>query len=164
MEKLIKEFSFTKTVWSNKSGHFDDTFRLIEDEIIDDREVPACRMHEDKVAAIDWYFNLIRFGHVNFLDSNAGAPDRLMDEFIKSHTNLYKGEIESRGISGVVKDRMAAMNVREVYKKRVSRHGDHWTMASKFCCQAIRVYLQANRTTRGIVPPGIHSMGRIPGT
>ena len=164
VERLIKEFSFTKTVWSNRSGRFQDTFKLVEDEIIDEREEPVCRIFEDKVAAIDWYFNLIRFGHVRFLDSNAGAPDKLMDQFLKSHTNLYKGEIEQSSVAGAVRNTMAALNIKEIYKKRVARIGDHWTMASKFCCQATRVFVQANRAHQSIFAPSVKGMGRIPGT
>lgn len=162
VEKLIKEFSFGKKVWSDKSGYFQDTFKFIEEEEVAGEMVPVCQIFEDKVAAIDWYFNMIRFGYVLFLDSSTDAPDRLMGQFIKSHTNLYKGEAEIKGRQS--KSRLAAQNIREIYKKREPKIIDHWVSAGKFCAMATRIYVQANRSLRGIMPPTIHGMGKIPGT
>lgn len=164
VEKLIKEFSFTKSVWSDKSGYFQDTFKFIEEEIVDNEIIPVCRILEDKVAAIDRYFSMIRFGNIAFLDTQADAPDRLMDTFFKSHMNLYKGEVETGKGGPGVKDSMAARNIREIYKKRIPKLGDHWVSSSKFCSQGVRIYIEANRTVRGVMPPSIHGMSRIPGT
>jgi len=161
VEKLIREFGMSKRVWADKSGMYADTFKIVEEEIVDEEVVPICRVYEDKVAAIDLYFNMIRFRNISFLDKNSDVPDAIMTEFISSHTNLYKGEIETKDSKG---GKIAALNTKEVYKKRVHRIKDHWTMASKFAAQATRICVLANRIISGIYKPTIKGMGRIPGT
>ena len=166
VEKLIREFGTSKTVWGNKSGAaINDTFRIKEEDMVDNEIVPTCRVFEDKVAAIDFYFNMIRFKNVQFIaDSEVKSP-KLMRDFVSAHTNLYKGEVSQIGRSGMVaRETLAAINITEIYKKRQARVNDHWAMASKFCAQATRVAVMANRTVRGVVAPAIHSMNRIPGT
>jgi len=161
VEKVIKEFGLSKRVWADKSGAYAETFKLVEEEIIDEQVVPVCRLYEDKVAAIDYYFNLIRFKQVSFLEKDGNIPDRIITEFITSHTNLYKGEVETKDSRS---GKIAALNLKEVYKKRVHRIKDHWTMAGKFASQATRVSALANRTISGIVKPALKGMNRIPGT
>jgi hypothetical protein len=161
VEQLIAEFGFTKTVWGNKSGTPQDTFKIVEEEIVDDEVVPVCKVYEHKIAAIDWYFNMIRFGNVSFLTDLEYTQDRLMKDFIKSHLNLYKSEIEVK--KGGFAEKTAAQNVKEVYKKKVASVGDHWVMSSKFAAQATRILVLANRGIGKIVPPSIQTMGRIPG-
>ena len=163
VEKLKTEFSFGKKVWSCKSGAYNETFKFTEEETDNDGELQAvCRIFEDKVAAIDWHFNKIRFGEILFPGDDCQKGEKLRKNFIESHTNLYKGEVESR--SSLFTEKLAAMNIREVYKKRVARFGDHWCMSAKFATQAVRIYYLASRTMSGIAPPAIRGMGRIPGT
>ena len=164
VEKMIKEFSFGKRVWSCKSGAFQETFKFVEEDTDNDGELKiVCKIFEDKVAAIDWYFNKIRFGEILFPGEDCAAAERPLKDFIPSHTNLYKGEITSSRGSGGVMEKLAAMNIREVYKKRVSRVQDHWAMTGKFAAQAIRIFHNANRSMTGIAPPAIKGMRRIPG-
>jgi len=166
VEKLIHEFRLGMRVWSDRSGALQDTFKFDEVEIDEQNGVftPVCRIHEDKVGAIDYYFNKIRMSDIVFLNQSeqAGANQTQLKEFTSAHINLYKGEIEP-GHGSVSKERLASENVREAYKKRVPRIHDHWAMASKFCCQATRIVVQARRVISGIVPPQIHGMKKIPG-
>ena len=164
VEKLINEFRFGMRVWSDRSGASQDTFKFVEQEV-DERNgvfTPVCKIFEDKVAAIDYYFNKIRMSELVFLSpQNYGGSERDHRDFIAAHTNLYKGEIVMA--SKAATEKMAAMNVREVYKKRVSRIHDHWVMASKFCCQAVRIGVQAKRMLTGMAAPEILGMKKIPG-
>ena len=166
VEKMIKEFSFGKRVWACKSGAFQETFKFIEEDADQEGDIrPVCKIFEDKVAAIDWYFNKIRFGELLFPSDDCPEAEKPLKAFISSHTNLYKGEITSGRGSGGVMEKLAAMNIREVYKKRVSRVQDHWAMTGKFAIQAVRIFYQANRSMTGVAPPAIVGMKkRIPGT
>ena len=132
----------------------------MENEIVQDKEVPACRIIEDKVAAIDWYFNKIRFGDILFLESDKYPVRGQWQTFMNSHVNLYKGEITAR--SGVG-EKLAAQNINEVYKMRQKKIKDHWTMAGKFCSQAIRLLNKVNFSQKHIAPPMIKGMKRLPG-
>jgi hypothetical protein len=165
VEKLIDEFAFSKKVWSNKSGGAvtQDTFTWVESELQSGKEKAVCKMYENKVAAIDYYFNKIRFGDILFLETHKYPSRSLWQEYQMAHTNLYKGEIAGKARSGVVAEKLASQNIREVYKKRVKNVHDHWVMATKFCVQGIRI-LRKVSGIRHLAPPAIHSMGRIPGT
>ncbi len=163
VEKLISEFSFTKKVWGNKSGSFIDSFTYKEEEVVDNKIVPICKMNEDKVAAIDYYFNKIRFGDLMFLEKDKYPERGRWQQFQDSHTNLYKGEV-SKKISMNIKEALAAQNIREVYKKRVNRINDHWVMAGKFCIQGIRLLPKLKHGRRGLAPPMVKAMGKIAGT
>ena len=161
VEKLIEEFSFEKKIWGDKSGAFQETFKYVEEQPMEDGSVkPVCKIYEDKVAAIDWYFNKIRFGDLLFIEGLLGNPAKYMEDFKKSHMNLYKGEVVARAGVG---EKLAAQNVKETYKKKIKRIGDHWVMASKFCAQATRVLVKANRKISGIIPPAIKGFGRMKG-
>ena len=166
VEKLIHEFRFGMRVWSDRSGASQETFRFVEQEIDEQNQVftPVCKIFEDKVGAIDYYFNKIRMSEVVFLieSQKKAGSERIDRDFTLSHTNLYKGEIEP-GKGSVSKEKLASENAKEVYKKRVTRIGDHWVMASKFCCQATRIMVQAKRMPHGMAPPEIRGMGKIPG-
>jgi len=162
VEKLIKEFSFNETVWSDKSGKYQESFVMKEEETDGRKTIPVCQIFEDKVSAIDWYFNKIRFGDVRFLESQA-MSEKLLTEFISSHTNLYKGEVGTKSRSEEF-NKYAAENIGEVYKKRVSSIIDHWVMASKFCAQATRIAIMAKRSRKSVFAPTIKGMDRIPGT
>jgi hypothetical protein len=167
VEKLIEEFAFSKKVWGNKSSGTmtQDTFTWIETEIEDGKEKPVCKMHENKVAAIDYYFNKIRFGDILFLEQDKYPSRRLWREYQTAHTNLYKGEVFGNVRKGtIMAEKLAAQNIREVYKKRVNNIHDHWVMATKFCVQGIRILRKISGTNKHIAPPAIHSLGRIPGT
>ena len=162
VEKLIKEFSLYKKFWADKSGNFQDTFKFIEEEMRDGEPHVVCRIYEDKVAMIDNYFNRIRFGDLLFPDEEYKQGYRLRKQFIESHTNMYKGEVtESEKLA---RQRLAASNLKEVYKKRQAGIVDHWAMSGKFASVAIKISFQANRTMSGIAPPSIRGMSRIPGT
>ncbi len=161
VEKLIEEFSFEKKLWGDKSGSFQETFKYVEEQVMEDETIkPICKIYEDKVAAIDWYFNKIRFGDLLFIEGLTGMAFKYVDDFKKSHMNLYKGQVEAR--SGVG-DKLAAQNIREVYKKKIKKTNDHWVMASKFCAQATRVMVKVNRNISGIIPPAIRGFGKIDG-
>lgn len=160
VEKLVQEFSFSKQVWSCRSGRYADTFSWVENEKVQDKEVPVCRIIEDKVAAIDWYFNKIRFGDVLFLEPDKYPVRGQWQAFMNSHTNLYKGEITAR--SGVG-EKLAAQNINEVYKMRQKKTKDHWTMAGKFCSQAIRLLNKVKFSQKHIAPPTIRGMKQLPG-
>jgi len=163
VEKLIEEFSFGKKVWADKSGSFHETFKIDEEQMVDGEIKPICRIYEDKVAAIDWHFNKIRFGDLLFPGEDCQQGVKLRKDFIKSHTNMYKGEITVT--ERQQRERLAATNIREVYKRRQPGVHDHWAMSAKFAIQAIRVYFNANRMMSGIVMPSIRGMKkRIPGT
>ena len=166
VEKLIDEFAFSKKVWANKSGGTagGESFTWSETELQDGKEKTVCRMYENKVAAIDYYFNKIRFGDILFLEKDKHPSNRLWIEYQTAHTNLYKGEVSGKVSKGTIMDKVAAQNIREVYKKRVSNIHDHWVMASKFCAQGIRVLGKLSGSNKHIAPPAIYSMGRIPGT
>jgi len=158
VEKLIIEFAFSKQVWSCRSGRYNDSFTWVENEIIQEKEIPVCRIQEDKVAAIDWYFNKIRFGDMMFLE-----PEKYMGKwqsFMDSHTNLYKGEVHARAGVG---EKLAAQNINEVYKMRQNKIKDHWTMAGKFCAQGIRLITKIKLNKKHIAPPMIRGFKRIQG-
>jgi len=166
VEKLIEEFAFGRRIWADQSGTYQDSFKMIEEEDKDGLIRPICRIYEDKVSVIDWYFNKIRFGELAYPAEDCKDAIALRRNFIASHTNMYKGEVQrGKGRGAAVKERLAAMNLLEVYKKRQARVHDHWAMSGKFACVAIRVYFQASRSMTGVAPPAIHGMkGRIPGT
>jgi len=166
VEKLIKQFAFSRQVWSNKSGRQQDSFTWTETEIVDNKEKVVCRMHEDKVAAIDYYFNKIRFGDILFLEKGKYPNPNMQRQFVQAHMNLYKGETTTAlsKTAGVVQKRVAALNIQESYKKRVAGIHDHWVMAGKFGAQGIRMINKIKFTNRHIAPPQIHTMDRIPGT
>lgn len=161
VEKLIDEFAFSKKVWANKSGATtQDTFTWVETELEAGREKVVCKMYENKVAAIDFYFNKIRFGDILFLEKEKYPSRNMWQKYQTAHTNLYKGEIKAKGEFG---EKLAAQNIREVYKKRVNNIDDHWVMATKFCVQGIRILNKLSGTNKHIAPPMIHGMGKIPG-
>lgn len=160
VEKLINQFSFSKQVWSCRSGKYNDSFSWVETETKDDKEIVVCQLMEDKVAAIDSYFNKIRFGDITFLDPNKYPVSGQWQEFMNSHINLYKGEVTARAGVG---DKLAAQNITEVYKMRQNKVKDHWTMAGKFCAQGIRLLTKINLTKKHIAPPSIRGIKRIPG-
>ena len=162
VDKIIAEFGFSKQVWCCKSsGNVRESFAWEETRIINNNEVPVCRITENKVASIDYYFNKIRFGDIQFLEPEKYPGRNLWQQFQDSHTNLYKGEVGGRaGVS----DKLAAMNVTEIYKMRQNKIKDHWVMAGKFGCHAIRLLNHINLSQRHLAPPMIHTMGRIPGT
>lgn len=164
VKKLIEEFSFGKKIWSNKSGSYDEMLKIIEDEKNNEGdEVPVCRTVEDKVSMIDNYFNRIRFGDTLYPDEDCVEGSHLRKNFIESHTNLYKGEITETERQQRL--RLAATNIKEVYKRRQSGIGDHWAMAGKFASVAIKVAFNANRSMVSVAPPSIRAMKqRIPGT
>jgi len=161
VEKLIDEFSFSKKVWANKSGAtIQDTFTWSETEMEAGKEKTVCKMYENKVAAIDYHFNKIRFGDLLFLEKNKYPSRQLWLQFLTAHTNLYKGEIKVKGGFG---EKLAAQNIREVYKKRVNNIHDHWVMATKFCVQGVRILNKIKGCNKHIAPPKIYSMNRIDG-
>ena len=160
VEKLINEFSFAKRVWSCRSGRYNDSFVWTECETIQNKEIPVCRIIEDKVGAIDWYFNKIRFGDIMFLDPSKYPVRGQWQEFMNSHTNLYKGEVNIRGGLG---EKLAAKNITEVYKVRQNKIKDHWAMSGKFCSQGIRILNKVNLMRKHVAPPMIRGMGKIPG-
>lgn len=167
VEKLIYEFRFGMRVWSDRSGASQETFRFVEQEIDERNQIftPVCRIFEDKVAAIDYYFNKIRTSDLVFItvpEFNDGTTEKNRRDFMDAHVNLYKGEVATNATAGF-REKLASMNIKEVYKKRVARTHDHWVMASKFCCQATRVAVQAKRIAGGIVAPEIRGMGKVPG-
>ena len=166
VEKLIGQFAFSKKVWANKSGGTagGESFTWIETEIQDGKEKSVCKMYENKIAAIDYYFNKIRFGDMLFLEKDKYPSNRLWTEYLTAHTNLYKGEVSGKVSKGTIMEKVAAQNAREVYKKRVNNIHDHWVMASKFCAQGIRVLRKLTGTNKHIAPPTIQTFGRIPGT
>ena len=166
VEKLIDEFAFSKKVWANKSGGTTsgESFTWSDKEIKDGKEKTVCRMYEEKVAAIDFYFNKIRFGDMLFLDKDKYPSRPLWRQYQDAHTNLYKGEVIGKATKGTLMNKVASQNVREAYKKRVNNIHDHWVMASKFCAQGIRVLGKLSGNNKHLVPPKIESFGRIPGT
>ena len=85
----------------------------------------------------------------------------LWRNFRDSHTNLYKGEVVGRTAGA---EKLAAVNVQEVYKMRQNKIKDHWVMAGKFCSHAIRLLNHVNLSQRHLAPPRIHTMDRIKGT
>ena len=152
----------SKQVWCCKSSAMvKESFAWEETKIVNDKDVPVCRVTENKVAAIDYYFNKIRFGDILFLEPEKYPGRGLWQRYQDSHTNLYKGEVT--GKSGVA-DKLAAMNVTEIYKMRQNKIKDHWVMAGKFGCNAIRLLNQVNLSQRHLAPPRIKGIGRIPGT
>jgi len=162
VEKLIDEFAFSKKVWANKSGAtFQDTFTWVETELENGKGKVVCKMYENKVAAIDYYFNKIRFGDMLFLEKEKYPSRNFWQQFQVAHTNLYKGEIKMK--SAAYAEKLASQNIREVYKKRVNSIEDHWVMANKFCVQGIRILNKISNVNKHIAPPMIHGMGRIPG-
>ena len=162
VDKLINEFAFSKQVWACKSSSVSkESFVWEETKNVNEKEVPVCRITENKVAAIDYYFNKIRFGEILFLEPEKYPGRGLWQKFLNSHTNLYKGEVNTRTGVG---EKLAAMNVTEVYKIRQNKIKDHWVMAGKFCANAIRLLNQVNLNQRHLAPPRIRGMGRIPGT
>ena len=165
VEKLIDEFAFSKKVWANKSGGIsNETFTWVETEIQGGKEKPVCKMYENKIAAIDYYFNKIRFGDMLFLEKDKYPSNKLWREYRTAHTNLYKGEIDGKVRKGSIMEKVASQNVREVYKKRVNNIHDHWVMATKFCVQGIRILGKIKGRNKHLAPPVIHSLGHIPGT
>ena len=163
VNKIKEEFGLTKKVWSNKSGTYQEGFKIIETEEKDGQTIPICKVIEDKVSAIDWYYNLIRFGNITFLENNE-MPTTFVQEYMPAHLNLYKGEVIVKTRGGVSYAKLAAENVREVYKKKQKTIHDHWVMAGKFAAQATRVLTEANLAVGSIAPPAIKGMSRIPGT
>ena len=166
VENLIREFSYSRQVWScRSSARTTESFQWQETELIDGKEVPVCRIMEQKVAAIDWYFNQIRFGNILFLDPSKYPASNLWQDYQSSHTNLYKGEITSgrSGAKAVESLGLAAQNITEVYKIRQNKIKDHWTMAGKFAAQGFRLLPKVKLGFRHIAPPTVHGMGRIPG-
>ncbi len=162
VDKMINEFAFSKQVWCCKSsGTVSESFAWEESKTINDKEVPVCKITENKVAAIDYYFNKIRFGDILFLEPEKYPGRNLWRKFRDSHTNLYKGEVVGR-TAGT--DKLAAVNVQEVYKMRQNKIKDHWVMAGKFCSHAIRLLNKVNLSQRHLAPPKIHTMERIQGT
>lgn len=162
VEKLIDEFAFSKKVWSNKSGATaQETFTWSETEIEAGKEKAVCKMYENKVAAIDYLFNKIRFGDLLFLEKNKYLGRQLWSQYQLAHTNLYKSEIKAK--SAAFGEKLAAQNIREVYKKRVNSVHDHWVMATKFCVQGIRILNKIKGCNKHIAPPRIHGMDRMAG-
>jgi hypothetical protein len=162
VNKLKDEFGLTRKVWSNKSGMYQDAFKIIEEEEKDGQAIPICKVIEDKVSAIDWYYNMIRFGTITYLD-NDKMPTKFVQEYMPAHMNLYKGETFSKTRLGVSYDKLAAENIREIYKKKQKSIKDHWVMAGKFAAQATRVLTEVNLSVKSMAPPTIKGMSRIPG-
>ena len=73
----------------------------------------------------------------------------LWQKFQDSHTNLYKGEITKTALY----DKLAAMNITEVYKMRQNKTKDHWVMAGKFACHAIRLLPLVNLSQKHLQFP-----------
>jgi len=165
IDKLIEEFGFSKQFWCCKSsGTASESFVVVETKPVNGVEVPVCKITENKVAAIDYYFNKIRFGDILFLEPEKYPGRDLWQKFMDSHTNLYKGEVAGRAGQSAVKEKLAAMNVTEIYKMRQNKIKDHWVMAGKFGCHAIRLLNHVNLSMKHLAPPKIYTMGRIPGT
>jgi len=162
VDKMINEFAFSRQVWCCKSsGTVNESFAWEESKVVNDKDVSVCRITENKVAAIDYYFNKIRFGDLLFLEPDKYPGRNLWRQFRDSHTNLYKGEIVGR-TAGT--EKLAAVNVQEVYKVRQNKIKDHWAMAGKFASHAIRLLNHVNLSQRHLAPPMIHTMDRIKGT
>lgn len=160
VHKLIREFSFQKTVWANKSGYYSqEPFRIYETD--DDTGESMCRIVEDKVSAIDWLFNMIRFGEF-LLCEDKDMSDRLKTSFINAHTNLYKGEVEQK-VKRLKNSQQADILFREIYKKRLEGIHDHFCMANKFCSQAVRLLGSVERKLKPVIPPQIKGFGGISG-
>lgn len=165
VDKMIDEFGFSKQVWCCKSsGTVSESFAWEETKLVNGNEIPVCRITENKVAAIDYYFNRIRFGDILYLEPEKYPGRSLWQKFQDSHTNLYKGEVAGKAGQSAVKEKLAAMNITEIYKMRQNKIKDHWVMAGKFGCHAIRLLNQVNLSMSHLAPPKIHTMGRIPGT
>ena len=162
VDKMINEFAFSKQVWCCKSsGTANESFAYQETKPVNGKDVPVCRITENKVAAIDYYFNKIRFGDLLFLEPEKYPGRNTWQKFLESHINLYKGEV-SKNVS--LNEKLASMNIAEVYKMRQNKIKDHWVMSGKFASHAIRLLNQVNFSRRHLAPPRIHTMGRIPGT
>ena len=162
VDKLIDEFGFSKQVWCCKSsGTVSESFAWEETKLVNGNEVPVCKITENKVAAIDYYFNRIRFGDILFLEPEKYPGRNLWQKFQDSHTNLYKGEVVSRAGG---QEKLASVNITEIYKMRQNKIKDHWVMAGKFGCHAIRLLNKVNLSMKHLAPPKIHTMGRIAGT
>jgi len=162
VDKLIDEFAFSKQVWACKSSAISkESFTWEETKIVNDKEISVCRITENKVAAIDYYFNKIRFGDILFLEPEKYPGRGLWQKYQNSHTNLYKGEVTAKAGVG---EKLAAINVTEVYKMRQNKIKDHWVMAGKFGSHAIRLLNHINLNQRHLAPPRIKGIGRIAGT
>jgi len=165
VENMVTEFSYSKQVWScRSSARVSESFAWQETEMIEGREVPVCRIIEQKVAAIDWYFNQIRFGNILYLEPDKYPASNIWQEFQNAHTNLYKSEITNKttGTRGITNE-LAAQNITEVYKMRQNKIKDHWAMAGKLAAQGTRLLPRVKLGMQHVAPPMVHGMGKIAG-
>lgn len=108
----------------------------------DEEQIFVGRISEDKVSALDAYFDFVREGNLLIA---GGVDEESLDRYIEQHTNIRK-VLEEKGGSAI-----GLPSLISVYR---AFGPDHYGHSGKFAFQAAVLWHKFQRTTGHLIIPG----------